>query len=74
MHLLEARDIHETGLGADGDMLLIDILVIGPGGSHAAPVFELGTKGAVTIGKGRESPGQGQSILHKGFTVGNYYS
>ena len=39
--LFQARYIHQPRPGAHRDMFGIDILVIGPGGSHAAPVLEL---------------------------------
>ena len=61
--LLQARDIHEAGLGADGDVLVVDILVIGPGGPHAGPVLELGPQRAVPVRQNRKSPTQGHDLL-----------
>ena len=56
--LLEARDVHQAGLGADGDVLGVDVLVVGPGGSHAAPVLEFRTESAMAVGEDRKSPGK----------------
>ena len=56
--LLEARNIHQSGLGAHRDVLGVDVLVVGPGGSHAAPVLKLRTESAVAVGEDRKSPGQ----------------
>jgi hypothetical protein len=43
-------------------VLLVDVLVVGPGGAHAAPVLELGPEGAVAVGECGGPPGQGHDV------------
>ena len=56
MDLLQARHIHDAGLGADRDMLFVHVLVVGPGGSHAAPVLKLRSQSAMPIRQGGKTP------------------
>ncbi|MPL84470.1 hypothetical protein SDC9_30435 [bioreactor metagenome] len=56
MDLLQARDIHQPGLRPDRHVLGERIAVVGPGGAHAAPVFQRGAERAVPVGQRRKSP------------------
>jgi hypothetical protein len=56
VHLLQAGHIHQPRRGADGRVLVGQAGGIGPCGTHAVPVFEAGTQGAMAVGEDRKSP------------------
>ena len=57
--LLQARHVHQPGLGADREIFLVGVAGIAPGGAHAAPVLEFRSERLVAVDQGRESPGPG---------------
>jgi hypothetical protein len=59
VHLLQARHVHQSGLGADREIFVIGVAGIAPGRAHAAPVLELRAERPVAVGEGRKSPGSG---------------
>ncbi len=64
MDLLEARHVHQPGLGADREVFLLGIaLAVGPRRAHPAPVFQIGPQRAVAVGKCGEPPGCRHRIL-----------
>lgn len=54
--LLQPGNIHQPRLGADGDVIVLKIMVVGPGRPHPVPVFQPGSQGLMALGKGGMAP------------------
>ena len=53
VQLLQARHVHQSGLGADRHVILRHVLGIGPRRAHAVPILELRAERAMPIGQNR---------------------
>jgi len=65
MDLLEARNVHEPRLRANGDVLVADILGVSPRRAHAIPVFELRSERTMAISERGKSPGERHGVLRR---------
>jgi hypothetical protein len=60
--LLQSGNIHQPGPGADREILFVGVLVVAPGGAHAAPILKPGPQPAMAVGQCRKSPGSGHLL------------
>ena len=76
VQLLQTRDVHQSGFGADRDVILRHVLRVSPCRAHAVPIFQLRAEGAMPLRQNRVAPTECHVFLQRsckgGLVPGNY--